>query len=291
MPQTSNTSNVTAIESRQTIFFSVAFHYFPSVDMAIANTVLFSFISLTLIRAVLVNPFRPIYARIPLACAVLEAIGYGARIHVAEYADLAAFIVQSLFILVIPIALTLVNYIVLGMLMHTAGKQVGCLQPQRVARTFFSSDMVCFMFQSGGAGMLVHANLQSFGNGLIVAGIVVQLCFFTGFCLLTVYAAFSRRFSLYDVPQLRPVFHSLLTTNALLYIRNIFRVWEALDAGGYVGTHEWLFEALESLAILLCLAAYSHWHFGLPRRPADFYCSYIARVAGLWHLEFVFALL
>ena len=230
--------------------------------MAIANTVLFSFISLTLIRAVLVNPFRPIYARIPLACAVLEAIGYGARIHVAEYADLAAFIVQSLFILVIPIALTLVNYIVLGMLMHTAGKQVGCLQPQRVARTFFSSDMVCFMFQSGGAGMLVHANLQSFGNGLIVAGIVVQLCFFTGFCLLTVYAAFSRRFSLYDVPQLRPVFHSLLTTNALLYIRNIFRVWEALDAGGYVGTHEWLFEAFESLAILLCLAAYSHWHFG-----------------------------
>ena len=263
-------NNLTASDSKQ-IFFDLVFRYTPSVDVAISNTALFSFASLMILAAILGSPHRPRYVWIIFVCAVLEAVGYGARVHTCQNADLSSFIVQALLILVVPIALALVNYIVVGLLLEASGKQVACLPPRRIARAFFVSDIACFLLQSGGAGMLVQASSQEMGKTLIVAGILLQLGFFTAFCLLTSYTAFSRRLRLYDIPHFKPVFQSLLTTSVLIYVRNIFRACEYLDAQGYIGTHEWVFDVFESFAILMCFVAFSVWHFGrlLPYTEAE----------------------
>jgi hypothetical protein len=244
------------------VFFSRSFHYVPLVDVAIAHTALFACAALMVLRATLANPHRPSYVWIIFSCAVLEAIGYGARVHASENAALMSYIAQSFLILVVPIALALVNYIVVGKLLKATGKRVLCMAPQRIAKAFLISDIVCFVLQSGGSGMMTQASMKQMGEANTIAGIVMQLSFFTAFCILTYHIAFGSNFRLYDIPHLQPVFRALLTTSVLLYIRNIYRIAQFADIDGYVGTHEWLFDVFETFTIFLCFVAYAHWHFG-----------------------------
>jgi hypothetical protein len=146
------------------------------------------------------------------------------------------------------------------------------MQPQRIAAAFFMSDIACFLLQAGGATLMTpQVAMMQLGKTFVIAGIFLQLCFFTVFCMLTYHTAYGASFRLFEIPHLQPVFRVLFTTNALFFIRSVYRAAEYLDVDGYTGTNEWLFGLFETLAMFLCFAAYSCWHFGrlLPYTAAE----------------------
>eukprot|EP00292_Cryptomonas_paramecium_P008548 CAMPEP_0113699350 /NCGR_PEP_ID=MMETSP0038_2-20120614/23264_1 /TAXON_ID=2898 /ORGANISM="Cryptomonas paramecium" /LENGTH=283 /DNA_ID=CAMNT_0000622709 /DNA_START=43 /DNA_END=891 /DNA_ORIENTATION=+ /assembly_acc=CAM_ASM_000170 len=263
------TGNVTL--DHKALFFQAAFHYMPSTDIAVADTVLFACVTLGILASILLAKNRPRYIWILFVCACLETVGYGARVECTQSGALGTFIIQAVVILVVPIAIALVNYIVVGLLLEAAGRQVYCLTPKRVARLFFASDVGAFFLQATGASMMANEASADFGQNLALIGVVVQLGFFTAFVGLIVQVAVGSDFRLFHVPDLKPVFYSLFTTSSLLYLRNIYRTIEFLDRHGYVASNEWVFVVFETVAVILCFVAYSFWNFGrlLPATEAE----------------------
>jgi len=125
--------------SNGTDFFKYTFHYNPSVLPAILVIAGFSFV--TIISFFLTLRFGGRFMYIIPSMGVVEIFGYALRIVTIEQKTLMPFIISSLFILVAPIALALVNYIVVGKLLIVSGKPIKIfgreLQPTRVAKIFF----------------------------------------------------------------------------------------------------------------------------------------------------------
>ena len=80
-------------------------------------------------------------------CAWFEAAGYGLRVLAAHDPTLLTFIFPTLFILLVPNAMALVNYIVAGRIMQFSGLNIACLRPNWIARIFFISDVFSFGLQ------------------------------------------------------------------------------------------------------------------------------------------------
>ena len=80
-------------------------------------------------------------------CAWFEALGYGLRVHAAHDPSILTFIFPTLFILLVPNAQALINYMVVGKALHLSGLNVACLRPNWIARTFFISDVFSFSLQ------------------------------------------------------------------------------------------------------------------------------------------------
>eukprot|EP00292_Cryptomonas_paramecium_P011442 CAMPEP_0113703864 /NCGR_PEP_ID=MMETSP0038_2-20120614/26143_1 /TAXON_ID=2898 /ORGANISM="Cryptomonas paramecium" /LENGTH=314 /DNA_ID=CAMNT_0000628467 /DNA_START=107 /DNA_END=1051 /DNA_ORIENTATION=+ /assembly_acc=CAM_ASM_000170 len=265
----------------KTHFLQAAFHYMPSTDLAIADTILYAAISVGMLVSILRSSHRPRYIWILFVCACLETIGYGARVECTGSGALSTFIVQAVLILVVPIAIALVNYIVVGILLEAGGKQVYCLTPKRVARVFFASDVGAFFLQAIGASMMANEASADSGQNLALIGVVVQLGFFTMFVFLILYIAFGNGFRMYAMAEFKPVFHALCLTSILMYLRNIYRTIEFLDRHGYVASNEWVFSVFDTFAILVCFLAYSFWNFGqlLPGTEAEL-AAIVAKYQG-----------
>lgn len=163
------------------------------------------------------------------------------------------------------IALAAVNYLVVGRLLQATGKCVGCLQARHVAKIFLASDLVGFLVQGGGGGLMSISDpaMADMGQKIVLFGLAFQIAFFAAFTYVTYHMWSSPRFGLANVAPLRPVFIGLFVTVALLFVRNAFRVAEfASGLDGYASTQEWVFFIFETLPIFCSFLAYSWWHFG-----------------------------
>ncbi len=156
-------------------------------------------------------------------------VGYVLRIQATHTQDLTLFIVSTLCLLMAPIALAVVNYVVVGKLLaysnHTVGVGRLQLKPAHIARLFLASDVVTFFIQGGGGGLLALQDkaMNDLGQALCLVGLAIQLAFFAAFTAITVHIDKSPKFGLRQLPNIRPVFTGLYATVGLLFIRNIFR--------------------------------------------------------------------
>lgn len=196
----------------------------------------------------------------------LECAGYGTRLESIWHPTLPPFVTSVLFILLAPIFLALVNYIVVGKLIEPTGKKIGCINPTSISYVFFASDFIGLIIQGIGGSVLASAKTQiqfDLGANIILAGLAVQVGFFTVFTYMMLVSAFGREFRMYDRPELKSAYNVLFTTTILIYVRNIFRLIEyAVPHTSYIPTHEWLFFTFESAPIFLVTAIYCIWHFG-----------------------------
>jgi hypothetical protein len=249
------------------VFFRKTFHYHPSVLSA--SLVIGAFCLLTIGSFVLtwIHGGRFMYIVPVTGC--VEILGYALRIVTEQQVTLMPYVVSTLFILVAPIALALVNYIVVGKLLQVAGEPVRVLcfnlQPKRITRIFFWSDVACFFFQCSGSGLLDsgNANMALYGNATTLLGLLIQLVFFLAFIWVIHCISTDEAYGLKYINALAQVFTGLRVTVGFLLIRNLYRIAEnASGMDGPVHTREWTFFIFESVPILLAFGGYCIYHFG-----------------------------
>jgi hypothetical protein len=245
------------------------FGYLPSVGAAAAAIALFLVITLANTAATRRHA-RPQsrFLYFITATGVMEVIGYATRIAVLHVHRITLLIITSLFLILPPIALAVVNYSVVGKLMHASGRGMGrWMQPKHVVRLFLGSDLFCLCIQGAGGAQMVSTDpaAAQMGQRVILFGLAVQLAFFAAFTYVAARLRRDASFNLVRVRNIDAIYHVIYATIALLFLRNVYRVVEFAERssqGSYISENEWLFYIFETLPILLVCAIYTRWHLG-----------------------------
>jgi len=162
---------------------------------------------------------------------------------------------QSLLLLVAPALLAASIYMILGRLILVVdGEHHSPIPKKWLTKTFVAGDVLSFVMQSGGAGMMSSENSKSvkLGEKVIVGGLIMQVIFFIIF--LFVAMAFYRRIQ--REPTVRAstlqkngktgwmtLFYALFTASGFILVRSLFRVIEYIqgDAGYLLRNEVWLY--------------------------------------------------
>ncbi|KAJ4267135.1 hypothetical protein NW762_003234 [Fusarium torreyae] len=222
--------------------------YKPSMAAAIAACAIF--IILTTAQAWRVYKTRRWFGLTIIIGGLFEVIGLGSRAQSTD--DVSAkgpYIIQTLLILLAPIWFAASIYMFLGRLINASGHSY--LSPIRtnwLSKIFVTGDILCFLVQGAGAGMLVNAeskSAQTNGKNIVLGGLGLQVVIFLIFIVCAV--IFHIRIVSKDLlkainPRLElvPMMVVLYICSVLVMFRNIFRLIEYEQGkDGYLQSHEW----------------------------------------------------
>ncbi|KAJ7759638.1 RTA1 like protein-domain-containing protein [Mycena metata] len=190
-------------------------------------------------------------------------------------------IATTVLILLAPSLFLALNYMILGRLAGMLGPDVASrtmfIRPARVATIFVWSDVITFLVQAGGGGLLVSKNINTAMSGkrILLAGLLLQLASFGLFiCLAIVFGVRLRK----NFPQLwqassgRPnfsflgrdfvgdwkvLYYTLALTCVALMIRSVFRVVEfASGFSSALSTDEVYEYFLDTLPVWIAVTFY-----------------------------------
>jgi len=251
------------------IFLYRTFHYRPDTWGNSIEVIQFSLATLTIawlnfhFSRKTGNPAW--YMHLITLTGLMEVVGYVLRIETVKTLNLTCFITTTAGILVAPILLAGVNYVVIGKLLKASNKSILCIKPRHATCFFVTADVLCFFIQCSSAALLTSkdSSLQSAGTDVVLFGLSLQLFFFSCFVLIAFYLAYSKKFRMISIPELRPVFKGLLFTSIFLYIRNVFRFVEfASGRDSQIVKYEMVFFFFETSPILASFVLYCIYHFG-----------------------------
>ncbi|KAK3935405.1 RTA1-domain-containing protein [Diplogelasinospora grovesii] len=204
---------------------------------------------------------------------LFEFIGFAARSSSASQEPgcwkLMPYIIQSMYILLAPALFAASIYMILGrIILLTDGESRSMIKQRWLTKTFVCGDILCFTMQGGGGGLVAagrnNQSLGDIGNGVIIAGLVLQLLWFVFFAIVA--AVFHRRMSLAPTassgqPAIRwqSYLHTLYFVSGLIMVRSLFRVIEYVQGNtGYLLTTEaflYVFDAVPMFIVVTWL----HW--------------------------------
>ncbi|KAJ0310982.1 hypothetical protein COL516b_001683 [Colletotrichum fioriniae] len=216
--------------------------YDPSMAAACVFIVLFS--STFAAHAILLNKKRTRFF-IPFIVGIIcEILGYVARaISAAQTPNwqVMPYALQSLMLLIAPSLLAASIYGMLGRLIILSNSQdYSPVKPAILTKVFITSDVLSFLVQSGGGGILTNAKSPSkiqLGENVIIVGLFIQLIGFALFIAVT--AVFHWRISqkrgqsLTHAASWEKFLWILYGVSVLVLIRSLFRVIEYIQ--GYNG--------------------------------------------------------
>lgn len=235
------------------------FGYYPKQGPAIFAIIMFFLVGIANM-AVTFRTKAWFMIVIPLTAA-LEIGGYAARVLCLHHPGLAAYATMQGLIIISPIFLALADYSAVGKLMQRGNINVCCIKARWVGKLFFASDIFCLLIQVIGAGQSakLDAKSQQSAKNFLLAGLALQLVFFTMFTVMTVWV----HTKLKGVQQYKPAFCILYVTIVLLYIRNFYRLDEFLTGfrSGTAIVEAYLY-CFDFLLIWLCFFLLTVWHFG-----------------------------
>ncbi|KAI8319177.1 RTA1 like protein [Martensiomyces pterosporus] len=204
--------------------------------------------------------------------AFAESLGYVFRTICVRRTTFGMYILMTLFLLLPPNTLALVNYKTVSKVISDSSAQPRqfWLKPKFVTWFFFLSDVFSILMQGTGGGMLTKKDYQSAGKAIVLLGLTVQLFFFA--CFLTI-AAYVWRQPVYAItpgPKDRSpesakntVMRTIVATTVIIYLRNIYRVAEFADGyGGKIYRAEWAFYVFDTLLILIAFVFYVVFFIG-----------------------------
>lgn len=215
---------------------------------------------------------------------LLELLGFAARIWSGrDVTGLTPYIIQSLFILLAPVFFAATIYMTLGRIIAILGAEHLSFIPLRwLTKIFVSADILCFILQGAGGGLLaaLTSSMTSLGEKIIIIGLFVQIGFFGIFIL--VLGLFQIRIhksptTIALVSIKKPCSHrnwnTILLTLSLcsifILIRSIVRAIEYLQGWqGYIISHEVYLYTLDALLMFLNMA------FLALQNLAGFYATY-----------------
>jgi hypothetical protein len=118
-----------------------------------------------------------------------------------------------------------------------SGARFSLISPTWCTRIFVIGDWFCLNIQSTGGGLTANVKHQKIGDGIVVAGLALQIlvfCFFL-WCCVKFHMKFSKHLKASgessDVPW-RTMLQMLYATSAIISARNIFRLVICLRTNG-----------------------------------------------------------
>lgn len=189
------------------------------------------------------------------------------------------YVIQSIFILVAPALFAASIYMILGRLMRATKAEHHSIIPVKyLTKIFVAGDILCFMIQSGGGGLMAKASTQSELKNyeyMILGGLILQILIFGVF--VAVAAVFHLRLrkmptttattakyqdpiSGLNLPWERYMV-MLYAVSVLIALRNVFRVIEyGMGNKGYLLTHEWTLYVFDGVLMAVVLAVCLVWY-------------------------------
>ncbi|KAL2819662.1 RTA1 like protein [Aspergillus cavernicola] len=256
----------------------VLYHYNPSFAAALCFTVAFGVSTAAHLWQACRYKTR---FMIPFIIgAIIETLGYAARIVSAKQSpdwSVGPYAIQSLLLLLAPPLLAASIYMVLGRIIRLVeGEERSLLHPKKLTKVFTSGDVLSFLTQCAGGGMLSQAKTESkvlLGERVIIVGLFVQVLFFGGFMILSV--LFHRNIhrnpttaslatdNRGGVPAWKTCLYVLYTVSLLIMVRSIYRVVEYIQGSeGYLQGHEAYLYVLDAALMLVVCGVFIWKHPG-----------------------------
>ncbi|KAJ5740528.1 hypothetical protein N7493_000400 [Penicillium malachiteum] len=247
------------------------YNYDPSQSAATAFAIMFAFTAAGHVfqlfwnRAWFFIPF--------LIGSIFEIIGYIARVASAKQTPnwtTMPYVIQELFLLLAPSFFAASIYMILGRIIRLLHAESNSLiRTTWLTKIFVTGDVVSFLMQSGGGGILATAKTESslnLGNYIIVAGLIVQVISFTIF--ITVSIVFHRRMlstPLHHLVQSKVPWTRYMKVlyigSALILVRSAYRVVEYIQgSSGYLQSKECFVYIFDATLMLLCCLLFNAFH-------------------------------
>ncbi|PYI23467.1 RTA1 like protein [Aspergillus violaceofuscus CBS 115571] len=258
------------------------YNYNPSVAAAAIFVLLF--IAVTACHVYQLARAHAWYFTCFILGGLFEVIGYIARAGAHNNtSNLSIFTIQTLFILLAPPLYAATLYMTLGRLIFYLDKEELSSVPTRwLTVIFVAGDIISFLIQGAGGAILTHTTTDpsalTTGQNVIIAGLVIQLIFFTVFVLVA--TAFHYR--IHRSPSSKSIssciatdgwFHATWETtllalyfaSAMILVRSVYRLVEYASAetngsDGYLGRHEVFAYVFDALPMLLGMVVMAVWH-------------------------------
>eukprot|EP01112_Ceratiomyxa_fruticulosa_P018252 TRINITY_DN5805_c0_g1_i2.p1 TRINITY_DN5805_c0_g1~~TRINITY_DN5805_c0_g1_i2.p1 ORF type:complete len:285 (-),score=48.00 TRINITY_DN5805_c0_g1_i2:7-861(-) len=246
----------------QTAFDMLAMGYIPDKTLASISIVLmFICCVVVFINAIRTKTYLLL---IISATALTECAGYIARVVMCMNPSREAYIALQVLLILSPNAFALVNYWTVGLIVQRASNggtvkgAMSWISPKTISAIFLTSDFVSFGVQGTAAGLLVSNDPETSDHGRLVmmAGLAIQMVFFSIFAIVTIVTHQSTGFGLKENKQVRPAFLMLYVTASFLTIRSIYRFAEFAQRKSYLVDHEIFFYLFDTLVVLGCLITY-----------------------------------
>ena len=203
-----------------------------------------------------------------------EVVGYGARIKGHwDPGNFPVFLIMDVCIILAPIAFAAANYVIFGRLLRLVSANIpdrrfSFLPINRITTIFVTSDIISFLVQAAGAGLLLsrdsngnpNLKMQKTGDDILIGGLCINLISFCFFSTVIIFFNISIRHVSSEktkimVPQDRkygfyPLLIAIYCSVFLIIVRSIYRIIEF--QGGYntpVSNNEVLFYIFDAAAM------------------------------------------
>lgn len=196
-------------------------------------------------------------------------VGYAAR-AVAEHKteQLMPYVIQSVFILVSPALFAASVYMVLGRVIRSVRGEAHSVIPVKwLTKIFVAGDVVSFMVQASGAGIMVTADNMKTGESIIIGGLFVQIVIFGIFAITAAifHLRYRRNNSLAEVSyrddSWQKIMVMLYAVSVLIMIRSVFRVIEyIMGHDGYLLKNEWTLYVFDGVLMFGVMVLFA-WTF------------------------------
>ncbi|CAG8947389.1 unnamed protein product [Penicillium salamii] len=246
----------------------VAYTYYPSMGAAVVFIILFAIVTI-------LHTFHLFRTRtwffIPLVIGgYFELIGYIGRAMSSQQSPnwtIGPYVMQSTLLLIAPALFAASIYMELGrVILMVKGEQLALVRVSWMTKIFVAGDVLSFLMQASGAGLMVTGSdgSASTGQNVIIGGLIVQIVFF-GFFLISA-VIFQRRLNgnsgaaaVASQFPWRKHMAALHSSSILVLIRSIVRVVEYVQGeSGFLMQHEvfiYVFDGLLMFALMVIFLA------------------------------------
>jgi hypothetical protein len=181
------------------------------------------------------------------------------------------YIAQSLFIILPPSLYAATIYMIYGrIVVFVNAPEASIIRPTRVTKIFVIGDVISFMMQCGGGGMMAQASMANLGQKIMLIGLFSQLLFFGFFLFVSV--IFWKRMRSSPARYTTPTYgkHTwlallklLFAAAALIILRNVYRVIEfGQGYSGYLASHEPYMYIFDTFPMFVVQAMFHLIHAG-----------------------------
>ncbi|EMD62746.1 hypothetical protein COCSADRAFT_67636, partial [Bipolaris sorokiniana ND90Pr] len=200
----------------------------------------------------------------------MMTVGYVFRyISAKSPADLGPYIGQSLFIILPPSLYAATIYMIYGRLVvFVRAPEASIIRPTRVTKIFVCGDVLAFLLQAGGGGMMAQEGMAKTGQTIMLIGLFIQLFFFAFFLIISL--VFWKRIRsspiFFSIPQHGKyswvaLLKMLLCAAVIIILRCIFRVIEfGQGHDGYLASHEVYMYTLDTAPMLAVQVMFHFMH-------------------------------
>ncbi|KAJ6005439.1 hypothetical protein N7451_003383 [Penicillium sp. IBT 35674x] len=247
------------------------YNYDPSPSAAVAFAVFFGLSAAFHIWQVLRNRS---WFFIPFVIGgIFEAVGYAARYYSAKQTPdwtTMPYVIQELLLLLAPSFFAASIYMILGRVIRLLnGESNSLIRPSWLTKIFVTGDVLSFLMQSSGGGMLATAKTTSsvtLGENIIIAGLFVQVISFGFFIVVSI--IFHRRMVATPmhllvktrIPWTRYM-RVLYVASALILVRSIYRVAEYIQGNtGYLQSKEAFVYIFDASLMMICCLLFNFFH-------------------------------